>query len=54
MLRSLHAHRPELLWLNGEQGVRTAGILIVAILLIVIIAVGIGLIEQTNSLLPRQ
>ena len=53
MARSLHAHRPEFLWLQSEQGLRTAGILIFTVLLIAIVVTGVVLVEQTSSLLPR-
>jgi hypothetical protein len=56
MTHGLHAHHarlPDFLLLNTEQGLRTAGILLITLLLLAIVFAGISLIEETNSLLPR-
>jgi hypothetical protein len=55
MAHSLHAHRhryPEFLNVHTEQGLRAAGILTVALLLVTILFVGFSLVEVTRSL-PR-
>ncbi len=56
MTHGLHAHHsrlPDFLQLNTEQGLRTAGFLLITLLLLAIVFAGISLIEETNSLLPR-
>jgi hypothetical protein len=56
MAYGLNAHRyrhPEFLHFQTEQGLRTAGIIVITLLLVAIFFVGISLIEVTNSLLPR-
>lgn len=56
MPHGLHAHRsplPDFLQVHTEQGLRTAGILILTLVLLAILFAGVSLIEETNSLLPR-
>jgi hypothetical protein len=55
MTHGLHAHRnryPEFLQVRMEQGLLTAGIVVVTLLILAILIAGISLVEQTNSLLP--
>ena len=54
MPHGLHVRRsplPEFLQVHTEQGLRTAGLLIITLLLLAILFAGISLIEET--LLPR-
>ena len=56
MTHGLHAHRgrfPEFLQVQTEQGLRSAGILIITLLVLAILFAGISLIEEANSVLPR-
>ena len=52
-LQAHHSRLPDFLQVHTEQGLRTAGILIITLLLLAIVFAGISLIEETNSLLPR-
>jgi len=56
MAHSLHAHHyryPEFLQFHTDQGLRTAGLLVITILFLAIVFVGFSLMVETNSLLPR-
>ena len=52
MALGLHAHHADLAWRDVKQGLRTAGILIVAILLIAVVALVVGVSEQYRTFIP--